>query len=107
MPVSKTITNEEKVNASLNITTSTGKPAKVDGPPVWSVVSGDSTVVPSADGLSADLVSSDNAGDTIFLVDADADLGSGVEDLQDTITLTVKGANAKNLGISLSDPVPK
>ncbi len=102
-----TITNEQKVNVTLKPVTDTGKPAKLDGAPVWSVVSGDSTVVSASDGLSADLVSSDTPGDTVFLVDGDADLGSGVEDIQETITLHVSGANAKNLGIAFGTPVPK
>lgn len=101
------ISNEQKVKITLTPKTDTGKPAKLDGAPVWTVVSGDSTVVPAPDGLSADLVSSDTPGDTVFLVDADADLGTGVEDLQETITLTVTGANAKNLGLSADAPVPK
>lgn len=107
MAVAVKITNEQKVNVTLSPVTDTGKPAKLDGAPVWSVVSGDSTVVPAADGLSADLISSDTPGDTTFLVDADADLGTGVEDLQETITLTVAGANAKNLGITVGTPVAK
>lgn len=102
-----TITNEEKVNITLNPKTVAGKVAKLDGAPVWSVVSGDSTVVPSADGLSADLVSSDTPGDTTFLIDGDADLGKGVVDVQDTITLHVSGANAANLGVTVGTPVPK
>jgi hypothetical protein len=102
-----TITNEQKVNVTLKPVTDTGKPAKLDGAPAWSVVSGDATVVPAADGLSADLVSSDTPGVSVFLVDGDADLGSGVEDIQETITLHVAGANAKNLGISFGSPVPK
>jgi hypothetical protein len=107
MAVAIKITNEQQVNVTLSPKTDSGKPAKLDGAPVWSVVSGDSTVVPAADGLSADLISSDTPGDTTFLVDADADLGSGVEDLQETITLTVAGANAKNLGITVGTPTLK
>ncbi len=105
--VAITISNEQQVPVTLSPKTDTGKAAKLDGNPVWSVVSGDSTVVPAADGLSATLVSSDTPGETVFLVDADADLGSGVEDLQETITLTVTGANAKNLGIVAGTPVAK
>lgn len=101
------ISNEQKVTVTLTPVTDTGKPAKLDGAPVWSVISGDATVVPAADGLSASLVSSDTPGDTVFLVDADADIGSGVESLQETITLTVTGANAKNLGLSAGTPEPK
>jgi hypothetical protein len=107
MPVSVKLTNEQKVNITLSPKTDSGKPATLDGAPVWSVVSGDSTVVVAEGGLSADLVSSDTPGDTTFLIEADADLGDGVESLQDTITLTVAGANAKNLGISVGTPVLK
>ena len=105
--VETTITNEQKVTVTLSPVTDTGKPAKLDGAPKWSVISGDSTVVAAPDGLSADLVSSDTPGDTTFLVDGDADLGSGVEDIQETITLHVAGARAKNLGVTIGTPVAK
>jgi hypothetical protein len=107
MPVAIKITNEQKINVTLSPKTDTGKPAKLDGAPVWSVIAGDSTVVAAPDGLSADLVSSDTPGDTTYLIDADADLGEGKEDLQETITLTVTGANAKNLGVTIGQAVPK
>jgi len=110
MAVTIKITNEQKVNVTLSPKTDSGKPAKLDGVPTWTVVNGNdtsSTVVVAPDGMSADLVSSDTPGDTTFLVDADADLGTGVEDLQETITLTVAGANAKNLGITVGTPVLK
>lgn len=101
------ITNEQKIPVSLAPVTATGKPAKLDGAPKWSRISGDSEVVPSSDGLSADLVSSDTPGDTVFLVEADADLGEGVETISDTITLHVEGARAANLGLVVGDAVPK
>jgi hypothetical protein len=107
MPVAVTITNEQKVTASLAPVTDTGKAAKLDGAPVWSVVTGTGTVVPAADGLSAELISGDDPGDTQYLVKADADLGQGVVEISDTIDLTVQGALATNLGIAISAPVPK
>src|SRR5882762_7874092 len=73
-----TITNEQQVNVALHPVTATGRPAPVDGAPVWTVQSGNSTVNPAADGLSAYLVSSDTPGDTEILVEADVDLGPGV-----------------------------
>ena len=102
-----TITNEQKVNLVLNPKTDAGKVVEVDGKPVWSVVSGESTLVVADDGLSADLVSSDTPGDTTFLIDADADLGEGVEDVQETVTLHVAGARAKNLGVVVGTPTLK
>lgn len=109
MPIVVSITNEQKIKATINPVTLGGKPAAIDpnNPPKWSVVSGDSTVVPSADGKSADLISSDTPGDTTYLVEADADLGEGEEKIQDTITLTVLGARAANLGLTLGTPENK
>jgi len=104
MPLAISISNEQKVTVTITPKTNAGKPAKLDGAPAWTVVSGDSTVVVADGGLSASLVSSDNPGDTTYLVEADADLGEGVETIQDTITLTVIGANAANLGLAAGTP---
>jgi hypothetical protein len=106
-PMDLKITNEQQIPVTLTPVTDTGKPAKLDGAPVWSVTSGDSTLIVAGDGLSATLVSSDTPGDTAYLVTADADLGSGVETISDTINLTVTGANAKNLGITSGPPEAK
>lgn len=103
----KTITNEQQIKATLNPSTATGKPATVDGVPTWEVITGNSTVQPAADGLSADLISSDDPGDTDFLVKADADLGEGIVEISDIIRLSVQGAQAANLGISLGEPTAK
>lgn len=102
-----TITNEQKVKVTLAPVTDTGKPAKLDGIPTWEVVSGIATVVPAPDGMSADLVSADDPGDTQFMVRADADLGEGVEEISDIVTLNVVGATAKNLGLTVGQPEPK
>jgi hypothetical protein len=102
-----TITNEQQVNVVLHPVTATGRPATVDGAPTWTAQSGDSTVTPAADGLSADLISSDTPGDTEILVEADADLGQGVIPISDIIRLTVAHANAANLGLVAGDPTPK
>jgi hypothetical protein len=104
-----TITTDEKVHVKLNPVTATGKPAVVDGVPVWSVVSGNGTIEPDADGLGAFLISTDAVDgiDTIYMVDADADLGPGVTDIQDTITLTTTNAQAQSLGLTSDAPVSK
>lgn len=102
-----TITNEQKIKVSLAPVTATGKPANLDGKPSWSVISGDSTVEVAEDGLSATLVSSDTPGDTQILVQADADLGEGVEEISDVIKLTVEGARAASLGLSIGQAEPK
>jgi len=105
--IEKTITNEEKVKATLAPITGTEKPAKLDGKPVWEIVSGFSKLEVAEDGMSAYLISSDDPGDTVYMVTADADLGEGREEVSDTIKLTVEGARAKNLGLVAGTPEPK
>ncbi len=102
-----TITNAQKIKATLAPVTQSGKPAKLDGKPAWSVVDGSGTLVVSDDGLSADLVSGDEPGVTNFLVEADADLGEGVETISSAIVLTVVGEKASSLGITLGQPEDK
>lgn len=101
------LTNEQKVQATLTPVTLAGKPAKVDGKPTWTVQSGDGTVVVADDGLSAFLVSGNTAGDTAVLVEADADLGTGVDTISAQITMHVTSPNAANLGLTIGAPVPK
>ena len=101
------ITNEQKVNVTLHPVTESGNPAQLDGVPTWEVVSGDSTVTAADDGLSADLISANDPGDTDFIVKADADLGSGVQEISDIIRLHVAGAMAANLGLVAGTPSPK
>lgn len=101
------ITNEQKIPVTLTPKTATGRAATVDGPPTWTVITGKSTINVAADGLSAELVSADDPGDTEILVKADADLGAGVVEISDVIRLSVVGALAANLGLSAGQPVAK
>lgn len=109
MPVEITLTNEQKIKATLSPKTATGRPAQVDpnNKPSWSVISGDVVVEPSDDGLSATIISPDAPGDSQILVEADADLGDGVETISDMIKVSVVGARAANLGLTLGTPEPK
>lgn len=107
MPLGVRCTNEEKVHVRLNPTTTTGRPATLDGKASFSTISGEGTAVVDEDGLGAFLISGDNPGDTTFLVEADADLGAGVVSIQDTVTLEVRGAFAANLGLIPDPPVAK
>ena len=104
-----TILTTQKINVTVHPVDNEvpPQPAPVDGPPAWSVVSGDGTVQPASDGMSADLISPDNPGDTVFMVTADADLGSGVEPISDTITLHSQHPHAASLGLVAGEPQPK
>lgn len=108
MPLDLTITNEEKVKVTLAPVTSTNKPAKLDGTPEWVTISGPAKLEPASNGLSAYLISDDtNVSDSVFQVNADADLGEGTETISDLITLHVSNAHAKNLGIVAGQPEAK
>lgn len=100
-------TTEEAQNIRLNPVTDTGTPAKLDGAPVWTVVSGDVTLRSATDGLSCLVISGSDVGESIVQVDADADLGAGVTDLQVQFTVDIIHANATNLGPVLDAPVAK
>jgi hypothetical protein len=99
MPLTVTTTNEEQITIAVNPTTTTGQPAQLDGPITVTSIGGDSTVS-LVDDRTFRLRSSDNPGDSSFLVEADADLGGGVVLIQDTVTYTVLGALAANLGLT-------
>lgn len=101
MPLEVTITNREQVLLTLN------PDEPLDGDATFTVVSGNSTVVPQPGGLSAQLVSEDGIGDTVYDVSADADPGSGIETIHDTVTLHVVHPHATTLGLSVGDPTPK
>jgi hypothetical protein len=101
------ITNEQQVKVTLAPVTATGKPAQLDGAPSWSKASGSSTFKVSSDGLSATLVSSDTPGESMFNVEADADLGDGVQTISDAIKLIVNGAQATSLGMTVGLPEAK
>lgn len=91
----------------MNPTTKSGKPARLDGSITVTVQSGSGSAELQPDGLSFFAVSPDTPGETVYLVDGDADLGSGVADIQDTVILTATGVNAENLGITAEAPVQK
>ena len=104
------LTNEQKVKVTLKPVTESGKPAQLDAAPVWSIISGAGSgqnLEVAEDGLSAFLISNDEPGDIDFLVEADADLGEGVETISDIVRVHVLGANAKALGLVAETPVQK
>jgi hypothetical protein len=97
---------------ALTITDDRGRPAAVDGEPVWA--SSDETVlsvVVAAGGMSADILSV-APGTARVTVSADADLGAGVQ----TITGVTEDINVTNgsvasvmtltLGTPVDKPVP-
>ena|SRR5688572_17333908 len=103
-----TMNNEQKVPVSISPSTPKGKPAQLDGPPKWSVISGDVTLDVAADGLSGHIISGDNPGQAQVLIEADAHPDPAVEQMiSDIVEVTVNGALAANMGLSIGTPVDK
>lgn len=108
MPLQISCTNEEKIRVTAAPVTKHGNPAQLDGALRVSVVSGDGSFTQDdADPLAFFAVSGSNPGDTTFLVEGDADLGEGQQLIQDTVTLSVVGANAAAFGLVASPAEPK
>lgn len=105
--ISRTITNEQKVPFTIAPKTATGKDAKIDGKPTVEVTEGDATCELAEDGMSGFLISGDSASESKFMLTADADLGEGVENIQQEISLIVTLANAADLGFSFGEAVAK
>lgn len=101
------ITNEQQVTVHLAPKTAAGRPAKLDGTPEWSLVSGNCTLKASDDGLSCTIVSGDELGTSEVSVKADADIGEGVEEIADFVEVVVGGAKATSLGLSADAPEVK
>jgi hypothetical protein len=106
MPLEVTMTTEEKVQVTVSPLTATGQPAQLDGPVSFMVMSGDCTVE-VIDDTNAYLVSGSALADSLVQVSADADLGSGVQTLEDAVTVHVLGAMATSLGLRAGAPIPK
>ncbi len=105
MPAEISLTSEQRVLLEVKPVTLAGHPAPIDGDPTVTVASGDGTVTPEGtDPKKFWLNSGDNPGDTVFLVEADADLGAGVESIADTVTAHVASPRAAQLGLSLGTP---
>lgn len=103
-----TLTTEQKIRLSLAPVTESGKPANVDGAPKWTVTEGNATLNVDEDGMSAEIISSDEPGPSTVLVTADADLDEGEErEISETIAVNVTAAEAAGLGLTIGTPEPK
>lgn len=92
------ITTTQQFLLTINPTDKRGKPAPVDGAPVWaSSNEAVATVVPNPGGLSA-LVVAQGIGDYTVSVSADADLGAGVTTLTATDSGSVTQGEATAIG---------
>lgn len=102
------LTDVQKVSVAVSFTTKAGNPAPVDGVPQWS--SSDPSileVVPSADGLSAEVLTVGPLGLAQVSVVADADLGEGVTSITGVLDVEVKASQAVFAIVAAGAPVDK
>jgi hypothetical protein len=104
-------TDQRYDNVTLSITNAAGGAASVDGVPVWA--SSDETVVTvtaGADGMSA-VIDTVAPGTARVTVTADADLGSGTQELvgvtEDIIVTLGPSSQASVMTLTLGAPVDK
>ncbi len=96
------------VDVTVAFVNAKGKPAQVDGVPIWSVT--DATIIdsvtPSADGLTAKLHIMDTIGASQLNVNADVDLSGGVsnKDFVDTVSVIAGEAVAANFSFGAVTP---
>ncbi len=100
-------TREGKKLITISPVSIHGTPTEVDGPVSIEVLSGSSTHAAGADDSHFYVVSADTPGVTIYLLKADADLGEGVVEIQETIEYTVTDVRAAALGLSAGPEEPK
>ncbi len=98
------LTNLQIATITLAPKNRKGKPAKIDGVPVWTLVSGNCLLQPATDGKSAVITPPDELTDnpdgdvTTITAEADTDLGEGFVPLDETYTITVRPEPATTLG---------
>jgi len=97
-----TLPSDKTASATVAYVDSKGKPAKVDGAPVWS--SSDPAVldvVAASDGMSATVTPVD-VGSAQIKIEADVDLGAGVESLITLADVDVVAGKAVAGNVSLT-----
>jgi hypothetical protein len=97
------ISPEQQVRITANPTTPGGNPASLDGNIMGETTSGDGQIVAGNTPYEV-VVFSDAEGESDFRVSGDADLGEGVERLEDTVHMVVGPARASFLGLTASAP---
>jgi hypothetical protein len=99
-----TLTDSQQATLTIAPLDKKGKPAQLDGVPVWA--SSDetvATVTADATGLTANLVAV-TTGDCRITVTGDADLGSGVSPIVGTLDVTVTAGQATTIDITAGTP---
>jgi len=100
-----TITDLQKVTATLKQLDKKGNLAPVDGVPVWVTDNSDMVALaPSADGMSCDVMAVGPLGTCNVQVTADADMGQGSQPIIGVGQVTVTGGQATTVTVDFGQP---
>lgn len=99
------ITVEQKVSPVIAPTTPAGNPATVDGTYTLEVMEGDVTLETAEDGTQ--YVVSGALGNSKVKISADADMGEGVQTIEEIFDVIVVAAGASNLGLGFGEAILK
>jgi hypothetical protein len=105
----KTITVEEELPVSIAPLTNAGKPAKIDGDPIWALSEGaPGTLEPGATPFEKVFrpFPDGQTGAALITVEVDADLGEGVRMLNGALAVAVVAAEAATLAINAGEATP-
>lgn len=96
---------DQKVKISLAPTTADGTAAEVQN--ATATATGDVAITPVDGETNAWWAAAGAEGVSTVEITGDADLGEGVNNITDTVELTVVAAEANNLGITVGTPEAK
>ncbi len=99
-----TMTNSQKATITIEPVDTKGKPAPIDGIPVWAVSDDTKGVLtPAADGLSAVFAASGPLGSVTVSVSGDADLGADVIGIFGEIVIVIIAGRAVGFKLTLGE----
>lgn len=111
-----TMTDTQQAEVTLKVKDKSGRPASVEGVPLWEVAPAGSEMVasvkPSASGMSATIIGR-LPGDCQIRVTADADMGEGVSPIIGILDVAISGGPATIVELvasaptEQSDPLPE
>lgn len=102
------LTDSQQCKLAIKPTDKAGNVAPIDGAPDWRSSNSEVvTVTPSADGLSADVVTTGALGTATVSVSADADLGEGTKQISGSIDIEVGAGEAVTVEVTAGTPEEK
>jgi hypothetical protein len=97
----------QEVPITYSIEAEDGSPAEIEGALVAEVISGDVQAIVEGEGKTVSIVPGTTVGPYEVSVKGDADLGEGVNHIEDIITGTILGLDAARMTGTVGTPIPK